>query len=770
MDQYIGRLLDNRYEILEVIGTGGMAVVYKARCHRLNRLVAIKILKDEFARDEEFRRRFHAEGEAVAMLSHPNIVQVYDVSSSDSANFIVMELVSGISLRQYMEKKGVLNWKETLHFAMQIAKGLEHAHSRGIVHRDIKPHNVMVLKNGSVKVMDFGIARVMSKSNTLTKEALGSVHYISPEQAKGGYTDNRSDLYSLSVVMYEMMTGRPPYDGESPVAVAIQHINGGAPAPSTLNPNIPAGLEQIILHGMELETKDRYASATEMLQDMDEFRKNPGILLNYNNRTVVSGATQPINLAGVKAAMTTAERVAGRRSEERPQRSGDTAKVTVSEGGRLQTSTASGRIRETGTRTSSDSRRISEKAAQQRRRQREIEEEERRSRITTVAIVVCSLVAVAAIIVFLIALFSGALFSHSVDLVEVPKLEGEIYKDLAYFENFTIVTGQPEYSEEIEKGRIIRQEPTPGSRVEKGAKITVILSLGPETETVYMEELRGQDVESALRFLEGQGMNPLPFEEFSDEYAEGQVIRTNPVAGTPLTDGQKIEVYYSAGPVIIMEKMPDVVGLNYATAMKRLDDLGFDNVDIEREESEEQKDTVIAQSVPKYTEIDTTERIVLTISTGPGVKKAVVPQVVGLSFKEAVKTLNDYGFTNIDEEYVESEKPENEVLYQSVTQGTEINVNTKIILRVSLGPTETQAPQDDNITKRVKIPVPNLGKTYYVEIWQGNSQIREAVKVEAGVTEIEVDLTGSGTQVYQLYYTTGEQLPEDYFEFEVEFG
>ena len=217
MDQYIGRFLDNRYEILELIGTGGMAVVYKARCHRLNRLVAVKILKDDFSREEEFRRRFHAEGEAVASLSHPNIVQVYDVSSSDNANFIVMELIDGITLKQYMEKKGTLNWKETLHFAMQIAKALEHAHSRSIVHRDIKPHNVMVLKNGSVKVTDFGIARVMSKSNTLTKEALGSVHYISPEQAKGGWVDNRSDLYSLSVVMYEMMTGRPPYDGESPV-------------------------------------------------------------------------------------------------------------------------------------------------------------------------------------------------------------------------------------------------------------------------------------------------------------------------------------------------------------------------------------------------------------------------------------------------------------------------------------------------------------------------------------------------------------------------
>lgn len=231
MNQYIGQLLDGRYELLEVIGTGGMAVVYKARCHRLNRLVAVKVLKDEFSADEDFLRRFRAEGEAVAMLSHPNIVQVFDVSASEDANYIVMELIDGISLKQYMEVKGILNWKETLHFATQIAKGLEHAHSRGIVHRDIKPHNVMVLKNGSVKVMDFGIAQVMNKSNTLTKEALGSVHYISPEQAKGSFTDSRSDIYSLGVVMFEMMTGRPPYDGDSPVAVAIQHINGRCAPP-----------------------------------------------------------------------------------------------------------------------------------------------------------------------------------------------------------------------------------------------------------------------------------------------------------------------------------------------------------------------------------------------------------------------------------------------------------------------------------------------------------------------------------------------------------
>ena len=760
MDQYIGRLLDNRYEILEIIGTGGMAVVYKARCHRLNRLVAIKILKDEFARDEEFRRRFHAEGEAVAMLSHPNIVQVYDVSSTDSANFIVMELVSGISLRQYMEKKGVLNWKETLHFAMQIAKGLEHAHSRGIVHRDIKPHNVMVLKNGSVKVMDFGIARVMSKSNTLTKEALGSVHYISPEQAKGGYTDNRSDLYSLSVVMYEMMTGRPPYDGESPVAVAIQHINGGAPAPSTLNPNIPAGLEQIILHGMELETKDRYASATEMLKDMDDFRKDPTILFAYTSPGVVSAATQPLNISGVKKALTTAERVSARKGETRSVRTGDTSKVTLSESGRVRTGAVGAQTRVIsgdGRRSATtESRRIGEKAAMQRRRQREIEEEERRSRITTIAIVVCSLVAVAAIIVFLIALFSGALFNHSVDLVQVPKLEGEIYRDLGYYEDFTIVTGQPEYNDVVEKGRIIRQEPIPGSRVEKGARITVILSLGKESEIITMEELRGQNIEVALSFLQAQGLNPLPFEEFSDEYAKGEVIRTNPAAGTPLTEGQKVEVYYSAGPVIVKEKMPDVVGLNYATAVKRLNDLGFQNIRVERKESEETKDTVIAQSITRYTQIDITEEIILTISKGPGVKKAVVPNVVGLPFKDAVKRLNDAGFTMVDEEYVYSEEPENEVLHQSISQGTEIDVNTKIILRVSKGPEPTEEvtvpteEPDRSVTKTVKILLPEYEKAYELTIWLDGKQVREPIVIQPGVTEIEVEITGVGRQTYIL--------------------
>ncbi|MEG0441434.1 MAG: protein kinase, partial [Oscillospiraceae bacterium] len=284
MEEYIGKFLDNRYELLEVIGSGGMAVVYKARCHRLNRLVAVKILKSELAQDEEFRRRFHDESQAVAMLSHPNIVAVYDVSRSSELDYIVMELIDGITLKQYMQKKGgPLNWREALHFITQIMRALSHAHSRGIIHRDIKPHNVMVLRDGSVKVADFGIARLASAAqNTLTQEALGSVHYISPEQARGSHIDARSDIYSAGVVLYEMITGRLPFEGESAVSVAIQHINSVPLSPRELNPEIPEALEAITQKAMATNMDQRYVSADAMLADLEEFRKNPSINFDYS--------------------------------------------------------------------------------------------------------------------------------------------------------------------------------------------------------------------------------------------------------------------------------------------------------------------------------------------------------------------------------------------------------------------------------------------------------------------------------------------------------
>ncbi len=599
-DKYIGRLLDNRYEIQEVIGTGGMAVVYKARCHRLNRLVAIKILKDEYTEDEDFRRRFHSEGQAVAMLSHPNIVSVYDVSTSGDADYIVMELIDGITLKQYMEMKGVLNWKETLHFAMQIAKALEHAHSRGIVHRDIKPHNVMVLKNGSVKVTDFGIARVMSKSNTLTKEALGSVHYISPEQAKGGRVDNRSDLYSLGVVMYEMITGRPPYDGESPVAVAIQHINGGAAMPSTLNPNIPGGLEQIIMKAMAHQPGDRYPSATAMLYDLDEFRKEPTMLFDYHVpptedvtrlRGIQTGTTAPRNTAQRVAASRGEGTQPPRASQPQPQRR------------------ASGSGSATG-RTNPPARRPREESRKQEENQ-----------AATIAIVSCASVAIVAIGIFLWLLFSGSM-TPAQNTVVVPNLRDQVFaNDLATrYPDFVIKFSDYQQSDVYEKDRIMDQTPKAGETVAKGSEIHVVVSLGKEQQTKVMDDLLDVDQDQAVKYLVGQGVEEsriLIREESSEVYEAGRVTRTEPAAKEDLPESGPITLWVSTGPEVVKKNMPYVVGQTYDTAYKILNNAGFTNIRPEYVESQEDQNKVVEQSVERNALTDVTTEIVLKVSLGP---------------------------------------------------------------------------------------------------------------------------------------------------------
>ena len=789
MDQYIGRLLDNRYEILEIIGTGGMAVVYKARCHRLNRLVAVKILKDEYFRDEEFRRRFHHEGEAVAMLSHPNIVQVYDVSSTDSADFIVMELIDGITLKQYMEKRGTLNWKETLHLAMQIAKALEHAHERSIVHRDIKPHNIMVLKNGSVKVTDFGIARVMSKSNTLTKEALGSVHYISPEQAKGSWVDNRSDLYSLGVVMYEMMTGRPPYDGESPVAIAIQHINGGAAMPSTLNPNIPSGLEQIIMRSMALETDDRYPSATELVKDMEEFRKDPTVLFLFPHHGV-GGQTRilPSAAAVTEAAAQQKAAVAQKTAQQKPQTTAE-KKVQASAGAaaaakaraaaqksgdnldppRLRTPEARNARAEEQARKLAEAEAAAEAAARRARAQKhntgshrqtreEIREEireEERNRMATIAVVTCSAVAIIAIIIFLMLLVNGVLFNQNEKLVLVDNFVGDYYEELTNTRGLEIVIGSSRYDDKMEKGKILDQRPVAGSEVVPGSKVTVIVSLGPEPEPDVMANLTGRDWQEAKEFLVNQGMNPLATPEFSDVVAEGRVIRTDPAAGEPLQKGQKVEIYYSKGPLIQMEEMPNVVGMDYTKAYNHLIDLGFSTVTYERKESNKPKDEVIAQSVKKGTPTDLTEKIVLTISKGPQTITREMPNVVGMNYDEAHDKLTDIGFTNVTYERASSNEPKDEVIAQPYKKGTDLDVTTKIVLTISKGPKETEPPEEQEkpeVTKNVTIDLPSdRTDSYVVSLHLSGKPVISDRTVEPDTKSIEVSLTGSGTQHFDLY-------------------
>ncbi len=668
MDKYIGRLLDNRYEILEVIGTGGMAVVYKARCHRLNRLVAIKILKDDYLEDEDFRRRFHAESQAVAMFSHPNIVSVYDVSTSVSleADYIVMELIDGISLKQYMKKKGVLNWKGTLHFAIQIAKALEHAHSRGIVHRDIKPHNVMVLKNGSVKVADFGIARMMSKGNTLTKEALGSVHYISPEQAKGGRVDSRSDLYSLAVVMYEMITGRPPYDGDTPVSVAIQHIDGGAPMPSTLNPNIPGGLEQIIMKAMARDIDDRYPTAAAMLTDMDEFRKDPGILFDYNTPpldVVTNLPKSPLTLQNGPA--TTAERVARR----------------------------SGGVAQNG-----DIRRKSQAQAAARRKRQE-EQEANRSKMATIAIIACSFVAVVAIIIFLVVLLSGGISSNKGNLMEVPNFVGETYSELLDNDKFDVIKDEV-YDEKIEAGTVISQEPAAGEQVVAGTKVVLTVSLGPAPKVLTMPDFTDITADKAQNQLKSMGLN-FTFkieEEFNEEVKEGVVIRTMPDVGTELKAKDKITIYVSKGAEIKTGVMPNVVGKTQEVAE---DTLNKQNLELvfkieEVYDSTVPKGEIIRTTPEKGEDLKTGQEVTLYISNGPQLAK--LPNVIGMDVETAVNLIQAAGFEMPDIKQVESTKEKDTVVNQSHKGNTKIDVNSVIILEISKGP-----QQPEVITKTVTI-------------------------------------------------------------------
>ena len=657
-DKYIGRLLDNRYEILEVIGTGGMAVVYKARCHRLNRLVAVKILKDDNLEDEDFRRRFHAESQAVAMLSHPNIVSVYDVSTSLMADYIVMELIEGITLKQYMEKKGVLNWKETLHFAMQIAKALEHAHSKGIVHRDIKPHNVMVLKNGSVKVMDFGIARMISGSNTLTKEALGSVHYISPEQARGGRVDDRSDIYSLGVVMYEMMAGRPPYDGESPVAVAIKHINGGAALPSVLNPNIPGGLEQIIMKAMAHSVADRYPSCTRMLADMDEFRKDPTKLFDYTGlpldaaMRVQNPSITPTQPEGATEKIPQTPQPPRRKPTPTPEQRKEEAK-----------------------------RRKQEQRAQE-------TEDQKRSRITTIAIIVCAVVLVVALCVVLIIGLGG---SKKDDPLKVPALVGETYAQLQDYPGFKI-NKKEVYSDTVPAGEIISQKPLAGTEMEKNkdkTDITIVVevSLGPKTAIVHMPDMVSKSKDWALSFLNGQGLElDIQFKpEYNDTVPENHIIKTAPAEGVQLKKGQTVTLHISQGKKVEFGGMPMVVNNTEADAKKILNEQSLNlNIVVEKAWSDSIPEGIVMETTPTRGErLKTGQTVTLIISSG--IERHIMPDFTGMSLSEAKDWLKNNHYKEPIVEYVEGDKAKDTVVGQSLEKDKEYLITEEITLKLSDG-------------------------------------------------------------------------------------
>lgn len=576
MDHYIGRLLDDRYEILELIGTGGMAVVYKARCNRLNRLVAIKILKEDLSKDDEFRRRFHAESQAVAMMSHPNIVSVYDVSHSENIDYIVMELIEGITLKQYMEQKGTLNWREALHFATQIAKALEHAHSRGIIHRDIKPHNIMVLKDGSVKVADFGIAQMATAQNTLTREALGSVHYISPEQAKGAHVDARTDLYSLGVVMYEMLTGRPPFDGDTPVSVAIQHINAKATSPRELNPSIPRGLEQITMHAMTADRDKRYASASEMLADLERFRRDPNCTFDF---------TQPRDTLDIGSILNPPPRpprerpAAERRADPQPRP--DAAKSEPPDARR-------GRG-----------------------------EPQKGSRVAVIAGIVCIALAILGILYFLYSYFISDLFTKTEEDT-VPNLIGENYDtlDKSKYPNFKIEVGQWRASDE-ESGTILDQSPDPGRTAKVGTTIELTISSGSEENR--MPDLVNMTLAGAQTTLNTMSVRVTiqPVYETSNDVTDGYVIRTEPAKDAPLTDGQTVVIYVSQGTAAETTRVPALVGLPVEKAKELIEKAGLSTGSATAVESDLPEGTVTFQSVDAEEEVRKGTVINLQISRGP---------------------------------------------------------------------------------------------------------------------------------------------------------
>ena len=576
MDKYIGRLLDNRYEILEVLGVGGMAVVYKAKCHRLNRMVAIKILKDDFLEDEEFRDRFHAEGQAVARLSHPNIVSVYDVSTTAGCDYIVMELIEGITLKQYIEKKGILNWKETLHFAAQIAKALDHAHSHDIVHRDIKPHNIMVLRNGSVKVADFGIARSITKGNTLQKEALGSVHYISPEQARGEHVDARSDIYSLGVVMYEMATGKQPYVGSSPVNVALQHINGGAVLPSNLNKSIPHGFEQIIMKAMAQDPADRYHSTVELQEAIEQFQKNPDMVFPYPMPVVAS----------------------------RRRSAGNRARVI-----KMQT----------GEQEESRSRRHVELPEDGRKAKKPNPREEKNSKVATIAIIVCSVTIVIAIAVLAMLMVNNP-FDDGTKMVRVPDLVGKTYATLPSYSGLTISKQEEVFSDTVPSGKIISQSVAARTEVPRGTTIYLTVSKGVEPKFYYMPEVTGMVEAEAYSALEAIGIS-LTYEikyEVSETVKAGRVLRSEPTVGTELKPGNKIVLYVAKAKTAVKEVVPGVVSKNVNDAIKILNNNKFENIKVQYViHPTIEAGIVISQSVSKGTKMDISRLITIVVSCGP---------------------------------------------------------------------------------------------------------------------------------------------------------
>ena len=581
----IGKIIGNRYEILEEVGLGGMATVYKAKDHVLNRLVAVKVLKDEFTTDTEFIKRFNTEAQAAASLSHPNIVSIYDVGHEDENNlyYIVMELVQGKTLKEIINSEGVLSWKWAVNIAMQIASALELAHKNGIVHRDIKPHNIIITEDGIAKVTDFGIAKAVSNSTiTAFGTTIGSVHYFSPEQAKGGFTDAKSDLYSLGVVMYEMLTGKVPFDADTPVSVALKHMQEDPKEPIELNPEIPSAVNQIVIKAMQKEPSARYQNATEMLHDLSKALKDPD---------------------------------------------GDFVIIENKDGGYTRVMQAisddqinSGKKEEVKTKTNFFTEHPKAK----------------------IAIIILSLVLLF-VIVFLITKIAidGGIKSR----VDMPNLVGKTQAEAEQLANDLGITLEitEVASSDVEEGKVVSQDPEyTESKIEKGSTIKINVSKGPEeTEMVKLE---GMKIEDARNTAEELGIKLEEQTENSDTVEAGVIIRQDTAVGTLVKSGDTVVVHVSAG--VEKVRVPTVLGMDEGTAVATLKNAGL-NPKVTYESNEEEDDgKVISQSIDANAETEKNSNIDIVVNKIVKEQKTInvivdVKSIMGSSSSQNTNTANE---------------------------------------------------------------------------------------------------------------------------------
>ena len=567
MDNYVGKRLDGRYEIQEIVGVGGMSVVYKAYDNVDDRVVAVKILKDEFLTNDDFVRRFKNESKAIALLSHPNIVKVYDVSFGEKLQYIVMEYVDGITLKEYIQKQGAITWNDALFFTTQILKALQHAHDKGIVHRDIKPQNIILLPNGNIKVADFGIARFSrSETRTLTDTAIGSVHYISPEQAKGEFTDEKADIYSVGVVLYEMLAGKVPFEAESAVSVALMQLQNNAKRLTEINPDIPLGLEQICIHAMQKDPKDRYQSATEMLLDVEEVINNPKTVFDYSC-FVDKSPTKYIS---------------------------HTDKITA------ETPVINEKPIEKAVDTDED----------------EVEYYDPDHKKKVISAVLIGIIILVTATVLLVMAITGS-FKTSTNTLDnfVGFSYDELISSNKYDYEFVL---EQKKTDEVEPGIVVDQSPEAGSKVISGSQVKLVVSAS--IDDINFPNINNMNDEKAKKALSNDVLKNYKFTTISSETVEeGLVVYTEPKAGTVVSSDTQIVVFVSSGPTtkeVVNIEVPDVTGLKQEGARAFLEKMGFKNVNFVTQDDLRPKGVVISQSPAAGSSATADDKIKVVISSG----------------------------------------------------------------------------------------------------------------------------------------------------------